>query len=374
MPRAADLTGIRRTATGWAVWVRVRPLPPAHQRFPPETPLRTLLEARDTLRAELRRRRNDRARQAPTAGSFAADAERYLAAVASLPSIRDRRWMLGLWVAQFGSRHRRDLTSADIRTALASWPTYSPRTLRHLRATLMHLWTVLDGKAAPNPVRDVPAPRLPDDLSRDLPPAAVRAILDQIAPTSKARAVLELMYATGMTPTEISRLEPTHVLPDALVALGRRKGAGTRPRALPLTPDARAARALFVAAEAWGGVTLKTANAAWRRAKEKAGYGDRDWKAYDLRHTYLTAMAAGGDDRVVQHLAGHSSERMTRRYTLGSVPARVAAVVATVVAKRPDNAGHPQTLPDNPPITPADVTPPESAKIRRKRPTPQAKP
>ena len=371
---AVDRAGIRSTPTGWQVYVRVRPLPPVSRRFPPGTPLRVLVEARDALRAELRRRRNDRARQAPTAGTFAADAERYLAAVASLPSIRDRRWLLDLWVAQFGPRHRRDLTPADIRTALASWPTYSARTLRHLRSALMHLWTVLDGKAAPNPVRDVPAPRLPDDLSRDLPPTAVRAILDQIDPTSKARAVLEVMYATGMTPTEIGRLEPAHVLPEALVALGRRKGAGTRPRALPLTPDARAALERFVAADAWGGVTLKTANAAWRLAKTKAGFGDRDWRAYDLRHTYLTAMAAGGDDRVVQHLAGHSSERMTRRYTLGSVPARVAAVVASVVANRPDNAGHPRTFPDIPHDAPTATNTPQTAKIRRKRPTTQAKP
>jgi hypothetical protein len=36
----------------------------------------------------------------------------------------------------------------------------------------------------------------------------------------------------------------------------------------------------------------------------------------------------------VMYLAGHSTPKMGHRYTLGSVPARVAEVVASVTAKR----------------------------------------
>jgi integrase len=329
------------------------------QTLPPGTSQRQALERRDELRAALRKRRNDDKRLAPTAGTFAADADRYLEAVAAMPTYTDRAWQIGLWVETFGAWHRRTITAADMRAALADWQQagYSARTLNHLRGALMHLWHVLDGKAERNPVRDVPAFRLPDDLPRALPADAVDAILGQIAP-SKARAVLRLMHATGMTPTEIGRIEPGDILADALIARGRRKGKGTRPRALPLTPRARAALEEFRAADAWGGVTLKTAGAAWRRARKNAGYGATGWKAYDLRHTYLTEMATGGDDRVVQYLGGHSTPKMTQRYTLGSVPDRVASIVARVVANRPHDAGQSERI--------LDKT--QGRRTRRKRP------
>lgn len=332
---AIDRSGIRQIPTGWKVYVRVRPLRPVSRCFPKDTPLRTLVEERDTLKAELRKRRNDDARLAPTAGTFAADAVRYLEAVKAMPTYADRAWQIQQWVDRFGAWHRRDMTAADMRAALADWARdgYSARTLNHFRTALMHLWHTLDGKAERNPVRDVPSARLPDELPRNIPPAVVEDILSRIRP-SKARAVLRLHYASGMTPTEISRIEPSDLLPDALIARGRRKGKGTRPRALPMTPAIRAALEEFTAADAWGGVTLKTTGAAWRLARKKAGYADAGYRAYDVRHTYLTGIAAAGDDRVVQYLGGHSTAKMTQRYTLGSVPERVAAVVASVVARR----------------------------------------
>jgi integrase len=341
---AIDRTGITQTPSGWRIYVRVRPLPPATARFPPGTPQRVLIEARDAMKARLRKQRNDQARLAVPAGTFAADAARYLKAVAAMKTYADRAWQIGLWVEHFGAWRRPDITAADIRTVLAAWASrYSPRTLNHLRGALMHLWHVLDGKAERNPVRDVPAARLPDELPRNLPLGAADAILSHIS-ESKARAVLRLMMATGMTPTEIQRIERSDVLPDALIARGRRKGKGTRPRALPLTPAVRDALEEFIVADAWGGVTVRTAGKAWRLAREKAGYGDTGWKAYDLRHTYLTDIAAAGDDRVVMYLAGHSTPKMGHRYTLGSVPARVAEVVATVVAKRVDSTIQPRTI------------------------------
>jgi integrase len=345
----ADLSGITKTAAGgWRLYVRVRPLPPVTRTLPKGTTQRQAIEARDTLRSSLRKRRNADQRLAPTAGTFAADAARYLEAVAAMPTYADRAWLIGKWVDQFGTWHRRDITAADIRTALATWAeTYSPRTLNHLRGALMHLWHVLDGKAERNPVRDVPSARLPDELPRNLPPEAITDILSRIAP-SKARAVLRLMAATGMTVTEIGRIEPADVLPDALIARGRRKGKGTRPRALPITPAVRTALDEFIAADAWGGVTVRTAGTAWRLAREKAGYGRTGWKAYDLRHTYLTDIASAGDDRVVMYLAGHSTTKMGHRYTLGSVPDRVAAVVATIVAKADHGGAASRGNPRNP--------------------------
>jgi integrase len=364
---AIDRTGLRQTPTGWAVYVRVRPLPPVCQRFPKDTPLRVLVAWRDAQRAALRTRRNDAARQAPTAGTFAADAVRYLEAVAGMPTIVDRTWQIQKWVTRFGPWHRRAITSADIRTALAAWQAegYSARTLNHFRTALMHLWHTLDGKGAANPVRDVPQARPPDALPRDRDAAQLETLLGRIRP-SKARAVLRLMRTTGMTPTEIGRIEPGDVreADGVLVARGRRKGKGSRPRALPLTPAAREALAEFRQQDAWGGVSLGTLWAAFDRAKRNTGLADQPWTVYDLRHTYLTEMAAEGDDRAVQYLAGHSTTKMTERYTLGSVPARVASVIASVIAKGSVHGGQPQRIPEKP--APAPITPhaPESGENR----------
>jgi integrase len=311
---AIDRSGITQTPSGWRIYVRVRPLPPATARFPPGTPQRVLIEARDAMKARLRKQRNDQKRLAVKSGTFAADAERYLLAVKSMPTYADRAWQISKWVDRFGDWRRHDITASDI-----------------FRTAIRHLWNVLDGKAERNPVRDVPMAREPDALPRNIPPDVAADILGRIRP-SKARAVLRLMIATGMTPTEIRRIEPTDVLPDALIARGRRKGKGTKARALPITPAVRVALDEFIAADAWGGVSLKTTGAAWRLARRKAGHGQHT--SYDLRHTYLTDIASAGDDRVVMYLAGHSDTQMGHRYTLGSVPDRVAQVVANVTAKR----------------------------------------
>lgn len=331
---APDLTGLSRTpAGGWRVYVRVRPYT-AVRRLPKGTTQRQALAVRDALRAELRGRRAAEARLTPTAGTFAADVARYLDAVAGMPTIRSRAWLMARWVEVFGPRCRRDITAAEIRRALADWQRhYSARTLLLLRGALRHLWHVLDGRAASNPVRDVPPPRAPDDLPRAIPLPAVVRILRGMRP-SRSRAVLWLMATTGLPPSDIARLRPEDWHGATVIAHGRRKGRGTRPRTLPLSRHGQAALRSMARMQAWGGVG-DSLRATWREAKARAGYADRPWRVYDLRHTYLTEMARFGDDAAVAYLAGHSRLDMVRRYTLGAVPDRVARLVASVVATRP---------------------------------------
>src|SRR5580704_16023391 len=74
------------------------------------------------------------------------------------------------------------LTAPELRTALAvfavtktqRWPTRpaalpTPATVRHYRTARYSLWTALDGKDAPNPLRDVKPPRSDDPEPRALP-------------------------------------------------------------------------------------------------------------------------------------------------------------------------------------------------------------
>ena len=117
--------GIYRDQWGYAVIVNVGTLR-RERRFPPLTELKTLKEQRDEMRVALRK-------VAPTAtrGTFAADAQRYLRAVAALPTIKEREKHIALWSAEFGtgrgtrsSRTRSPRCSAD-----GGWRASQPRPL-----------------------------------------------------------------------------------------------------------------------------------------------------------------------------------------------------------------------------------------------------
>jgi len=66
-------------------------------------------------------------------------------------------------------------------------------------------------------------------------------------------------------------------------------------------------------------------------------------RPYDLRHSYLTeSYLAGKDFRATQALAQHVDGRMTMRYTLAAVDARLLDVAGQLAARR---AGLPAGLP-----------------------------
>lgn len=334
-PRERLATGIYRDTTGISVVV-VLDGQPHERRHPLGTPLRTLQAARKKLHATLLRIRGTVA--AP--GTLAGDAPAYLAAVASMPSYRTRALYVRRWVEVFGLQRRDTLTPLQIRTQLQAWavtprpprreggpprPPLKPETLRHLLKVLRHLYTVLDGRGAPNPARDVPMPPAPAPELRAIPPLAIAHILRQFRTGSKTRARLAVLATTGMGPSEIMRLEPGHIrLADGVVmAMARRKGQGAAARAIPLTTHARLALRAFVRAKAWGRFSPPAMHHGFRRACERAGYGATDWRPYDLRHTFAAYVAAAGDQYAVQAVLGHTTIATTTRYTLGSVDARV---------------------------------------------------
>lgn len=339
-------TGIYRDALGYAVVAQVG----GHrreQRYPPGTSRATLAAARDALRTDLHRR--PVRLPSATRDTFAADAQRYLAAVAGMPTYADRERLIAYWVEAFGPRARPTITAPAIAAQLAVWQRerrWSPRTVNHARTALMHLWHTLDGKAAPNPVRDVPAARLPAEVPREIPLMATAALVRAVRP-GPVRSVLWLMVATGVTPTEVRRLTADSVRDGVLHVPGRRKGHGSAPRALPLSRHGRAACRSVTRTGAWGRVTLSALNQAWQHALLGCGatrgtgrghpilapgpYANSGWRVYDLRHTYLSQMGRViRDERVLQYLAGHASILTTRRYTLGSVPDRVAEAARLV--------------------------------------------
>src|SRR3990167_8977142 len=129
-------TGFTRTASGFRAWVRVS-AKAEHgdslrtKRGPADTrpaDIRAWRRAtRDRLQQRLEQQRQSRASTRGIAGTFRADAHRYLAAVTAMTSYTDRCRHVGLWAAIFGDRPRSEIAAHEIRTVRDQWLTVGPR-------------------------------------------------------------------------------------------------------------------------------------------------------------------------------------------------------------------------------------------------------
>ena len=269
---------------------------------------------------------------------------RYLPAVRVMPTYRWRRDDLELWVAVFGDQPRTAITRVLIAAQLNRWrKTYAASTCNHRRTALMHVWSVLDGKSAPNPVKDVP--RFRDDSMhrppRHLSPAAVRALFTTMRP-SPTKARLQLMAWAGWPQVVIMRLVSSDIdWTQRLVLLNRSKGKGTRPKWVPLFARGLAALRIFARCHAWGAFSTSSLRKALRSAALRVQANATlpasvraevdDITPYDLRHSFLTlAAATTGDDRTVAVLGLLSDVRMVPRYTKAATDPRVLATLGAM--------------------------------------------
>lgn len=278
----------------------------------------------------------------------------YLAQVQTMPTLRHRRDDLALWQKAFGpERPRKSITAGEIRAQLETWRAagYAANTVNHRRTALMHLWSVLDGKTAPNPARDVP--RYPDD-SQAAPPRALSAtaiaLLLHFMRDSLTKARLCLMASTGWPQAQIMKLEPADIQWNVAVFVrARRKGKGVAGTWLPLLPEAWIALEAFKKAGAWGDFRTSSMRNSLRRAAAKANaimlplalHAElADVTPYQLRHSFLTMIAViTKDDRAVQELGQHADLRTSHRYTGASVSPRVAEAMrkVTIELQKADN-------------------------------------
>jgi site-specific recombinase XerD len=155
-------------------------------------------------------------------------------------------------------------------------------------------------------------------------------------------ALLHLLYATGMRVAEASALSVAGV--DMASGAVRIIAKGNTERAVWIYPLARralqrwlAARAAFFAERGWerkdrgwlfvnfrdgGKLTVQRMHQFVSRAGKAAGIGQKVYP-HLLRHSYATALLAGGMDiRSVQELLGHASPATTARYA-HVLPARL---------------------------------------------------
>jgi integrase len=218
---------------------------------------------------------------------------------------------------------------------------------------MFHLFTSLDGKDAPNPLRNIPPPRQTDPEPRALPYPLIEAIFDAMpdrrygrkltaeqvetvrtragataanrsaigrdfgisetmvrkilagryghhdtAALTKAR--LRVAAYVGLPKAQIERLQPEHVNMDdpSVLVLGRRKGKGTRTVRLPLAPQGAEALRHFFAVGATGPYSASSAGRTWWRGIRTMV--DRlaltDWRAAKLALDELRAFRARPHD------------------------------------------------------------------------------
>lgn len=291
-------------------------------------------------------------------GRFEDDARIYLDAVKAMPSYKDRKAHVFEWIEVFGSDFRHAITSDRIAAQLARWRT-EPRTVtmtrrgnaepktreivlsasavNKRRTALMHLFSVLDGKAAHNPVKDVPKYREPAPLPRGLPYVAIDAIWKAMG-DSKTRARLQVIAYTGLPHAQLQALKPEHFNKTAstLIVHGRQKGAGTMARVIPLSSKAVAALRAMARTDAWGTFSRSTMHREFRIACAKVpALKGLKLTPYDLRHSFGTEIyRATGDIRATQALLGHSSPTLTHRYMVAALEPRVLAAVRAFGKRR----------------------------------------
>lgn len=328
--------GLRRTARGWRVYGRVGGQF-FSKCFPFDTALKVLKTWRHDERTRIRALQLGLDADLPPSGSLQADVTEYLALVPTMPSIDQRTYDLGCWVSALGAeRPRRGVKARELATVLNDWHAggLTGATCNRRRTALMHLWHRLDGKSAPNPLRDVPRFKEPDALPRGRPYKVLEQVFAVMAP-SPTRARVKTFAYTGIAPSELKRADRNqhwNRKAGTLVITGRQKGAGTPTRVIKLTTKGTAALRELDRQQAWGGFSNSTLGRIWHAAIARVRKTVVDFpeiRPYDLRHSMGTEIyRLTGDLKAVKEYLGHRSLKTSERYMHAAVATGVARAAA----------------------------------------------
>jgi integrase len=379
--------GIRRHGAGYQVRVKVRGETSAAQ-FPRDATVSEMTEWQEDERARLRI-----LLPKTKAGTFAADAKRYIAlpAVQAMPTAAERTQHVHEWVAVFGQRRRRTIPARDIEAQRDRWLTeprevneqgdvvlgpYSAAAINKRLRALSNIWTRLDGRRAPNPVLEVDECEEPDPQPRGLPYEVIEAILAAIPETaigvkkdgtrtsgkniprpSLTKARLRVIAYTGLAHAQLKALDrgdvtlfpldaDGHETGGTMRVIARRKGRKKRraqdrrmPRLIPLIPPAAAAFRQLDRLNGWGNFSNSSMWKAFQRACRTLGIDGL--RPYDFRHSLLTVVYQETKDRrVTGHFGGHETGRTTDRYTMAAVAPHVQAAADRVAARLSTVSGH----------------------------------
>jgi integrase len=339
--------GIYRDRYGLAATVKAGGVQ-REKRYPPDTSIKTIKAWQTDTRSALQKLAPGGGR-----GTFAADAAKYLRAVSTMPTFKEREAHVALWTAEFGPRTRHTIKTVDIDIVLSRWLTagLSPSAVRNRRTALLSLFSTLDAgvPGAINPVRGALLPRMPEATARALSYATIARILAAMPDrgqgiagqardsASKTKARIAVIAYTGLPHGLLKALRPTMVdwQGKAVTVPARRKGAGVARRTLPLSDAGVAALRHFDALDCWGTFSNSSMLKSFRRACKAADVKPIP-RVYDLRHSFATEMyRLTGDAKATAQLLMHSDQsHMMDRYTVGGVqPRALVAVDAFNVAR-----------------------------------------
>jgi integrase len=349
-----------RLATGifsdpWGVSVIVRG---KEHRYPLGTPLEQLRRDRREL--------VDAAGAAPARrGTLAAAVKTYLETIPEGSSRRrDVTTMLQHWLdAGLGHLALDAVKPIDIRTQLAAWPKFSPKTKNDLRQVLGAVYNVVNGRSGYNPVRDVPRQKVrydePRGMSLELAERILQAIPDRGRPTGAGKGTrpkvnlsklrLTVMVYTGLSQAMLKRVQPRDFDPRAktLFVRPRQKGHGVDAATVPLIDEAVRAFKALAQAKAWGAFSTRSLAKVWNgsvtrtkvawEAAEAKKRTPKPWplvndaRPYDLRHTFGTLiLAETGDLEATAMLLRHAGLQQTRRYAQAAAQLRARRATLAV--------------------------------------------
>jgi integrase len=378
-------TGIVRTSRGFRVfqWVPWPGYPKGRVRskcFPAPATIRDMQAWQDDRRVEARARRND-AVPAVVGAGFLADADRYLDAIVTMPTWKERKKHILEWVALFGERDRATITSTEVRAQRDRWLTVGPKRIYvkgqgwiakpiplsphsvnlRLRA-LENLYTVLDGQDAPNPIDEVPeaeeaapAPKgqtfaLAYEILSFMPDVTTPAKGGAVEKGSLSRIRFETMLMTGLTPRQLGALRPEHVNWSAGTLLApkrlkgrrsRRQRAGRTRKARQLMPNALRILKRFFAMQANRAFSTSSLRQSVNRAKAAANLVRARKRLplipaaitpYELlRHTFGTEVYRSSQNLLlVKDLMGHADIKQSERYAMAAIQEHQVAAVAAL--------------------------------------------
>jgi integrase/recombinase XerD len=241
-------------------------------------------------------------------------------------------------LAQAGIRGAQQITQEHVAAhldALAERGLSARSRARHLSALrTFHRFLCAENISRADPTEDVDSPRSARKLPAYLTLQEVEALLgspDERTPRgARDRAMLELLYATGLRVSELTRLPVDHLDLQAgyLVAQGK----GRKERMVPVGGEAakkvrsylrgprqkllrgREARSLFVTERG----RASTRQGFWKLLKRYAlKSGIRTLiSPHKLRHSFATHMLERGADlRAIQEMLGHADLSTTQIYT-----------------------------------------------------------
>lgn len=334
-------------------------------RFPLGTPTPVMEACWHRLKKDLLESRARDGDSPVRRGTFADDVRLYFKTAQLSPKrVEERTQQLAWWVsgpAKFGSRLRASLLPGEIRRALNTLDLAASSRNKY-RMALSHLFTILDGKNAPNPCRDVPQDKEPDAERRDQPYELIDLILSILGDASrpgeglsKGKARLRVLAYAPITSAQLSRITEADVdLERAeLWVHGRKKGKGTKGKQKPLMPEGVAAFRAYAAAGCWGapppsGSSLlkmfvgarDKAIAILRETRPDVDLSRADQMLVkDLRHSFGTMVyRTTGSLSATSALLDHADAKTTLRYAQGAIPDLLKAAgdqIAAAMAARP---------------------------------------